>query len=593
MKNRFKKYKLSFIFSVMIMGLTIISCEKYLDKAPESTITEKDVFGNFTSFQGFVEEIYNCVVNYHAGEGTVPNWNLADEALQSSPLAFDQGNYWSQGGLFTGSASTDAGQTQGIWNVGWYGIRKANIALSKLDLLVDATEEEKDLIKGQALFFRAWLHFEIARYWGGMPYIDKVLGSSDNLKLPRLNFRETALRCAEDFKEAAALLPVDWDLIPAGQNTSGANRQRVAKGWALGYLGKVLLYAGSPMMNEESGGPAAFDPDLCKQSAAAFAQVIDMTGMYQLQSWATWTDNFWVWSPSNLKLPGGTEVIMPTTIFNTGRIRYQSVGRHSPVQMGQGNNFVEVPTHNYVKNYGMANGLPIDDPSSGFVAADLWTGREPRFYVDIIVNGDELCANTAAGVDRIAQLYNGARHRGGSQGSATGYFLRKFNPEGTNQWDKLWDNFQSTVSYMRLADVYLMYAEAVLQGYGSASSSVPGSITAEEAVNIVRNRAQLPDLTAPYITPAAFMEVIIRERAVELGFEAHRFCDLRRWNLNGDPKYLDKTEIQFDQDPVTKKPINLVENTVITRVVEKKHNWLPLSVEDTKRYADFKQNPGW
>ena len=598
MKNRLKKYTKSLIFSIFVIGL-MISCEDYLDKAPESTITENDVFGNFVSFQGFIEEIHYCAVDYHAGAGTVPQWTLADESLTSSPYAFDQGNYWNNAGMFSGqSASTDPQLTQGIWNVGWYGIRKANLALAKLDLLVEATQEEKNIIKGEALFWRGWLHFEIARYWGGMPYIDKALSSSDDLRLPRLSFRETALKCAEDFRAAADLLPVDWDQTQAGQLTLGGNRQRVAKGWALGYLGKVLLYAASPMMNEASGGPAAFDAELCKQAATAFSELINLsasTGMYELFDFEHWTDNFWVWSPGNLILPGGKEYIMPTPIFNNGRVRWQSVGRHAPVQLGQGNNNVEVPAHNYVKNYGMANGLPISDPASGYQATDPWTGREPRFYVDIIIDGDQLANSTAAGVDRFAQLYNGGRHRGGQQGSATGYFLRRFNPLGCNSWDDRWSNFQSSFAFLRLADVYLMYAEAVLHGYGAASNSVTGGITAEEAVNRVRNRALLPDLTAPYTaTKEAFMGVIIRERAVELGWEStHRWCDLRRWNLNGTTEYINKTELRFDRDPVTGKPINLQEELVITRVVEKRHNWLPLDVADTKRYAEFPQNPGW
>ena len=52
MKNRNKKYKLRFIVSVLIMGLTLLSCEKYLDKAPGATITDKDVYGNFQKFSG-------------------------------------------------------------------------------------------------------------------------------------------------------------------------------------------------------------------------------------------------------------------------------------------------------------------------------------------------------------------------------------------------------------------------------------------------------------------------------------------------------------------------------------------------------------
>ena len=247
-----------------------------------------------------------------------------------------------------------------------------------------------------------------------------------------------------------------------------------------------------------------------------------------------------------------------------------------------------------LKNYAMANGLPIGDPESGYNPNDPWAGREPRFYSDIIVDGDQMVVSAAGGNNRFAQLYNGGFHRATTGGSISGYYYKRFSPIGCNPWDKGWNNFQAYVPYLRLADVYLMYAEAVLQGYGSAaSSSTVLSLTAESAVNRIRNRAQLPNLVSKYTaTKEAFMGEIIRERAVELAYEAHRFCDLRRWNLNGEIEYREKTAIDFDRG-IDGKPINLQERIIITRVVEKKHNWLPLPLSNTNLYPEFPQNPGW
>ena len=241
----------------------------------------------------------------------------------------------------------------------------------------------------------------------------------------------------------------------------------------------------------------------------------------------------------------------------------------------------------------MANGLPLEDPLSGYDPNDPWSNREPRFYKDIIIDGDQLVADAASGIDQYAQLFNSGRDRVGSQGSQTGYFYKKFSPIGCNQWDRGYDNFQAYVPFMRLADVYLMYAEAVLQGYGTPSSSVSGSITAEKAVNIIRNRAQLPDLGSSYTaTKDIFMEAIIRERAVEFAFEGQRFNDLRRWNLSGETKYREKTAIDFDRGS-DGKPTNIVERVVVTRAFDKKNNWLPIQTKFTQLYKDFPQNPGW
>jgi hypothetical protein len=140
-----------------------------------------------------------------------------------------------------------------------------------------------------------------------------------------------------------------------------------------------------------------------------------------------------------------------------------------------------------------------------------------------------------------------------------------------------------------------MYAEAVNFSTGGGPKATSGnySMTAEEALNVVRNRAQLPNLNAKYTAnKEVFFEEIVRERAVELGYEGARFCDLRRWNRNSDPRYLDKTAIDFDRGPKG-KPINIKERLLVRRVAEKKHNWLPIQVKFTKLYTGFPQNPGW
>lgn len=605
-------YKYWLVRSLVFVAAFFSSCESYLDRAPQATISDKDVFGSFISFQGFVEEMYNSVIDIHKvlGGNQFYNFSASDEVLSTVPLIWDDGNYWNQGTfLYAASPNFDYQSNltrMRVWPFAWYAIRKANLGLSNLELLTDATQEEKNAIRGQCLFFRAFFHFELMRYYGGLPYVDQVQSSSENLTLPRLSYRETALKVAKDFQDAAALLPLKWDDTAMGKATLGNNAQRITKIHALSMLGKNLLYAASPMMNESSTGINAYDMELSKQAADVFAEVIKIcseTGVYRLQTWATWTDNFWVWSPSNRDRPGGTEVIMNQTIIIPSYVRFTTNRTSNPVQFGAGNSRVEVPTHNFIKNYGMANGLPIDDPASGYNPNDPWTGRDPRFYVDIIYDGVRMVDNAsaaAAKLNEFAQLANNGTHRNGSSassnvaGSVTGYFYKKWTPKGCNPWDNRWGNFQSYHPQMRLADVYLMYAEATLHGYGTPLSKSPGvALTAVDAINTIRNRANLPNLASTFTgSKEAFMKEIIRERAVELAFEGHRFFDLRRWNIAGNPEYLQKTAIDFDRGP-NGKPTNLRERTVVTRVFEKRHNWLPFQLKDTRLYEGFPQNPGW
>ncbi|MDR1155337.1 MAG: RagB/SusD family nutrient uptake outer membrane protein, partial [Bacteroidales bacterium] len=77
---------------------------------------------------------------------------------------------------------------------------------------------------------------------------------------------------------------------------------------------------------------------------------------------------------------------------------------------------------------------------------------------------------------------------------------------------------------MRLADVYLMYAEAI-----NEVNSGPDA-KAIELVNKVRHRGNLPSLASEKTaTKEAFFSAIEQERIIELVGEGHRGFDIRRW----------------------------------------------------------------
>ena len=156
---------------------------------------------------------------------------------------------------------------------------------------------------------------------------------------------------------------------------------------------------------------------------------------------------------------------------------------------------------------------------------------------------------------------------------------------------------------MRLADVYLMYAEAVTNGYGGPeeSSKIMPDLKAVDAVDKVRERALVEGVDTRFLgSTEEFMKEVRRERAVELAFEGHRFNDLRRWLLLTEYPYTLKTRHNFTRigntyanDPTTNKIGNLEEEVILERKFEPKHYWMPLKRVDTSIYLEFEQNPGW
>src|SRR5699024_9151637 len=114
---------------------------------------------------------------------------------------------------------------------------------------MQGTQVEKDLIEGQLLFFRGWYYFQFMQYFGGLPYLSEPLPADAQFNQERLSYQALADSVAQDFRRAADLLPVDWDNTAPGARTSGNNELRINKIMALGYLGKNLLWASSPLMN--------------------------------------------------------------------------------------------------------------------------------------------------------------------------------------------------------------------------------------------------------------------------------------------------------------------------------------------------------
>jgi hypothetical protein len=632
MEKYLKNISKVFLFAMVLLILP--SCEDYLDRTPESVISEEIAFQNFTNFQGYTEELYGCIVDFTNRYWT-NSFNWGDDEIQSTANTFhfgvkiENGDFWGwqsehdgwgAGWLDRSNASpshtNDPRFSKGIWPLAWYGIRKANVGLANLALMTEGTDEERRLIEGQLLFFRGWLHFQLIQYFGGLPYVEEVLPADVPLRLPRLSYHECAEKIALDLRRAADLLPADWDNTEAGKRTLGKNDLRINKIMALGFLGKNLLWAGSPLMNYESTNSKTYHPDYCRRAAAVFGELLTLceSGQagYSLVPFENYHLNFYT-TAQNWALPGGTEAIFRAPYTDANNSNWGSSKQYQPALI-TGGDVKFLPTANYVKFYGMVNGLPLPDDitqadaESGYDPQYPWRGRDPRFYNDIVYDGVKVVQGSMppdVEQHRYASLHTAGSYRDVTTGSRTGYLNYKFIPLTANSWDDGYgfgNSLHLNVPYMRLADVYLMYAEAALMAQGSPQGKDPGfSKTAVDAVNFIRDRAGVGHVDSKFLgTVDAFLPELRRERAVELSFESHRFNDLRRWMLLIERPYTIKTSVEFDrtgafndEDPTDNRVANIREQVILERNFTEKHYWLPLKVADVTIYPEFHQNPGW
>jgi len=607
-----KKIKLFLLLLPVLIAIG--GCEEYLSVPAEAEIDESKIFATYNQFQGFVDQMYPSVLDHNRTEYTCTG-EMGGECVspQGNQTSYrcTRGNYEA----LLGRGYYDVTQNRGIWQNGWKVIRNCNIGLRNLKYLT-ASVEEKNAIEGQLLFFRAYFHFELANGWGPMPYLREVL--LDDLYKPRYydykdgkKFQATMEYCAEDFDNAAKLLPVYW---------ADANKDlgRITALAALSYKAKSFLWAASPLMNEMAGNGAVVHTGYMEKAALAADEAIKMaesnSERYGLMDAANYFKNF---TTIEKIYPWTKETILALYRVKFGKILFSEfVGRTNAVKstVFGGNAQQSTPEQTYIDKFEMADGTLYNPLVHDGDNALRWNGRDPRFRRAVYVHGDIPVTGK-----EVLSFWVEATAKGttiGAEQQMTPYVIKKYWPKdvtdkgGNPTIVSNTDNFCFVNPQMRLAEVYLMYAEAANWAYGGGNNGnvrAPGATyTALEAVNKVRMRfpSGTPSATefvwaAPYdgATTATggahgnFHTMILNERAVELCFESnHYWNDIRRYKIGETMHNKLMYTLDFDRNLT---PASFRRRVVHTNVFERRQYWMPLPKNLTYIYPEFPQNEGW
>jgi len=456
----YKKYIILFA-GVGLMALQ--SCKKTIDIQP----IENNTSGQFYSNEIEVRQAANGIYARLGRNGTNTDFATDYFFLASenrSDLVYLGGETNAQNDqldLRKYLLTSNSGIVSSIFARLYQMIKEAN------NLLYFTKEGEYMRYRAEAKFLRAYAYSELARSFGPTALITQPIENRDAILLPRAPLPEIYALIVEDLNYAAANLQKIY---------TGADAGRVGSVAAKALLGQVYMtMAGYPLNDATAYAKAettfsGIITDVTARFGPVYADLFTLANenKYDLFSiqFVSGASNLGSSLPGYITSSASSGSPYPEWVFNS----YTTQGQD-----------IRVDTL-LIKEMKLSKDLRFK--------ASIDTG----FYNAVLTSSN---ANT-----RTFVLKN-----------IITKFLEKDN---TNSKIKAWNDFPRNFPIIRDADVYLLYAEALIQN-GKASQ-------AKEYVDKIRIRAGIGALAA-----APTMADIKRERKFEFIGEGRRYFDLVRW----------------------------------------------------------------
>lgn len=461
-----KKKIIIAIAAFSLLTLNISCGDDFVDREQPYSIDGENYFNSKQDYENALIGVYDILqssyVNVLLGEIASDNTLCGGESATDTP-GFQQ--------IDNMTHTPVNANLKNVWDWMFAGVNRANYIMEYKD---KTDFEGKEKIIAQARFLRAYFHFELVKWFGGIPLKgDQRFAVGDETSIPRSTKAEVYASIEEDLLYAIANL-----------ETGSQEQGRVTVGAAQALLGKAYLYWATV-------DPSS--PDMDKYSkAAAVLQTVIQSGTYTLV-----TDYSTIFENAG---ENGSE-----SVFEVQYTDQEGAG-FGCLQCSEGNVAVGF---NGPRNYvgplyeaGYSFNIPTQEAYDAFETGD---NRRDVAILDI--------AAWAAANPGVTYGV-GYEH--------TGYFNRKYIPRQgyANLGDSHLTNPNNYRS-IRYADVLLMAAEAF--------NKTGDDATARGYLNMVRERAfgnSSHDITTA--TGATLTSFIMAERRTELVGEGHRFFDLVR-----------------------------------------------------------------
>lgn len=577
------------VMTLFLGGLT--SCQDFLEMPAQTSFNVDSVFSKYQNAERLLFDLYQYQGKALA---TARNGKLNNSAVANitdEAICFTAQNGYTANRVYAGSVTStwftvNGGNGEDIYDNHWKTIRKALILKENIDRVPDAATDVKERIKAECTAIIALEYFEMFIRYGGVPIIRKPLNDAADYAIVRAPLDSVYNHIIKLCDQVIAN-PNFPARVPDEKEFG-----RLTKAFAYGLKAKTMLYAASPLFNTDR--PYAdfgsnnnlicfmkYDKNRWTLAASAAKEAINycQANGYALVNSFGSAKNYKVACEDRPKF-GNTEVIFATLQgINIDKLywlgRGTNVGGYSPTE----------PTQNHVEKYQNTDGTSVDwsktittpanDPTFPYKKLD------PRFHQSVAYNG---CLWITTPPIYNLEIYDGvdasvANGRNGPIVAKTqfAYFPRKFlnGYEGPSAWTPI-------SIYMRLAEMYLIQAEAMNEATGPSEEIFV-------LIDAIRERSGMPKVSRS-LNQTDLRKFIENERSVELFLENHRYFDVKRLKIG-----------EVFMGPIYDVKVIKQKNGSYTYTKYKYHDraWFnhwylhPFPYNEINKGYGLLQNPGW
>jgi hypothetical protein len=638
---------------LITLFLSLSSCD-YLDIVPDGIATIDNAFTTRYSAEKY---LFTCFayMPIHGSVTSNPAFTAGEEFFAATNAINSNGSLGALGrDIQYGNQRADS-PTADAWrgysnlnSVGaslYQGISDCNIFLENIHLVPDMGEEERQRWIGEVNFLKAYYHFWLVRQYGPIYIKDKNISVSVSIEESKV-YRNTLDECFDYIIDLLDVVIAN-EYIPEEITNEVEELGRITKGIAMSVKAYVMVTRASPLFNGntdyidvvDNRGVAIFNPvkteeeklarwveaaEACRE-AIDFVEALGHT-LYEFEESLNISDETrvklsirgsvtenWnreiIWANPNSWIGGSSSIAgynWPRGLVSTSTNGNYSARMNVPLKFVQkfysknGVPIEEDLTYNMPGIYDLRVATPQERYyiKEGYTTAGLNFDREPRFYASLVFDGNIWFGSSFLNEDEplYAQMKLGqtAGSMHVNMHNLTGYSAKKLNHFRT----AVVSGTSASATYyawpvIRLADLYLLYAEALNEAGGSKEDVL-------EYVDRVRERAGLNSVEWSWNlysrnpgkpnNQAGRRDIIQRERIIELAFEGKGYWDIRRW----------KTAYAEMNRPITgwyvygsTEETYYVPVTLLQPVFSMKDYFWPIATIEMRRNENLVQNYGY